>query len=87
MTKKQKIALAKKITRRVVGYSVTAVIITLIHQNIVTDKKRQVVQLYIGAFVIGEMISDKAEDWTDDKFDTILDAFEQISSFPHTKKD
>lgn len=80
MTKTQKITLAKKITRRIVGYSVTAVVITLIHQNIVTDKKRQVVQLYVGAFVIGEMVSDKAETWTDDKIDTIIEAFEQIKS-------
>lgn len=67
-----KTKIAKEITSFVVGHSVGAVIVTNIHQNTTPITPRQKAQLYIGAFVIGQMVTEKAHAYTDQKIDEFI---------------
>ena len=67
-----KIKITKEIASFVVGHSVSAVIVTNIHQNTIPITTRQKVQLYIGAFVVGAMVAEKAHAYTDQKIDEIV---------------
>lgn len=55
--------IATKVVTFIVGGAVSATAVSLIHQNTTTYNKRQTAQLYIGAYVIGAMIADKAEEY------------------------
>lgn len=72
-----KTEIAKKIVTWTVGGAVSGVVVTLIHANTPTYNKTQKVKLYIGAYVIGAMVADKAVDWTADQFDSIVSAFKR----------
>jgi hypothetical protein len=68
--------ITKKITTLVIGTSVSGTVVTLIHANTPTFKTSQKAKLYIGAAVLGMMITEKAEEWTDKKVDAIFDWYE-----------
>lgn len=72
--KKNPLSATKWVARKVVGYSVAGVVITFLHQNVTAVTKAQRVQLYVGAFVIADMVVDQAKSWSDLKIDKIADA-------------
>ena len=74
-----KIKASKKIARAVVGCSVSAVIVTGINQNVTVEKKRNKIAIYIGAYVMGAMVAKKAETWTDEKMDSVIEALHRLS--------
>jgi hypothetical protein len=75
-----KTLVAKKIAKIVVGHSVSGVTITVLHNNCPVEKTHQKVQLYIGAAVIGALVAEKAEAWTDKQIDNIVDAWKSLKS-------
>ena len=68
--------IATKAVTFIVGGAVSATAVSLIHQNTTTYTKRQTAQLYIGAYVIGAMIADKAEEWAAAKVTPTFEALE-----------
>lgn len=76
-----KMQLTKKITKTVVSYGVkycvSGTIITLVHYNTPTFSKSQKAQLYVGAAVVGWMVSDAAADYVSQEIDDIFAIFEK----------
>jgi hypothetical protein len=75
-SKMNKLAAAKSITKFVVGKSVSGVVVTLIHNNTTTYSKSQTAQLYVGAYVMGAMVADQADNWITTQFDEMAEAWE-----------
>lgn len=79
------LTVTKTITKFVVARCVSGVVVTLLHNNVQTHTKGQKAQLYVGAFVVGAMVADKAEDWTNTQIDEIADVVRKIKG--HFKKE
>lgn len=80
-----KIKIAKGIARAVVKYSVSGVVVTAIHNITPTYDKKQKAQLYIGAYVVGSMVADKAEEHIDSQIDALVEAIETIKGKAKTE--
>jgi hypothetical protein len=65
--------IAKSIVRRAATYTVSGVIVSLIHQNTTTYNTRQKVQLYVGAYILGAMVADKAADYVIEQYNDTID--------------
>lgn len=61
----------KTVANFIVGRSVSAVIVTLAHQNATPVTRLQTAELYIGAYVLGSMVASAAQDHTEKKIDEI----------------
>jgi len=72
---------AKTVTKFVIGKCVSGVIVTLLHNNVQTHSKSQKVQLYVGAYVVGAMVSDKAAEWTDKQIDDLVEIGRSVKSY------
>lgn len=68
--------IASKIVANLAAGCVSATVVSLIHQNTTTYNKRQTVQLYIGAYVVGAMFADKAEEYVTAKVAPTFDAIQ-----------
>lgn len=79
-----KIALAKGITKFVVGRSVGTVVATALRNNVSAVTRAQEVQVVVGSYVLGAMVADRAVEWTSQKFDETLIA---IETFRHLHKE
>lgn len=55
------------IAKFVVTRSVSGVIVTALHNNNPIISRSQEIQVYIGAYVVGAMVADKAVDYVDQK--------------------
>ena len=78
-----KTLIAKKIARFAVGRCVSGVIVTAAHNITPTHTKTQKVQLDVGAYVVGAVVADATETWTDAQVDLIIETFQ---SFKHMFK-
>ena len=58
----------------VVGSSVSFTVNAVLRNNAASDKTYQQVEIVVGSCVIGWMVAEKAEDWTDAKIDAILNS-------------
>lgn len=67
-----KLELFKTITTNIVSLSTAFAVTNAIKSSVPVTKKYQKVQLVIGAAVIGYMVSEKAERWTAEKFDEMV---------------
>lgn len=74
----EQIKTVKMVARFIVGRSVSAVIVTLVHQNVATTSRFQKLQLYIGAYVIGSMVSDQARIKTNHAVDKSLSFWTEV---------
>jgi hypothetical protein len=61
----------------IVARSVSAVVVTIAHQNIKTESKLQNAELYVGAYVLGSMAADRAQEHIEKKIDAIADGIEK----------
>ncbi len=75
-----KIKLAKGFTKFVVGTSVGSVVVKAVKSNVTPANTLQGVQLIVGAYAIGGMVSDRAVDWAGPKFDEALETLQKIKS-------
>lgn len=73
-----KIENVKLVANMVVARSVSGVIVTMVHQNTTTHSKGQTAQLYIGAYVLGAMVADRASTYVENQIDAAAD---QIAKF------
>lgn len=69
-----RIQTAKKVVKFVSVKSVSATVVTIIHQNTETFSKSQKAQLYIGAFLVSNMVADQVWDHTEAKINDIIEA-------------
>lgn len=67
-----KVKLAKNIARFVVGISVCWTVTNVIDNNTDQDKIRHKAEAWVGGAVIGFMVADYAETWTDQTIDKIV---------------
>lgn len=70
--KKTKTEVTKTIAKLVVGTSVAFTVTNVLRANTPAPKTHHKVEAYIGAFVLGWMVSELAEEWTDRKVDEIV---------------
>lgn len=70
----------KSVTGFIVARSVSAVIVTIAHQNATPANKLQVAELYIGAYVLGSMVAGHARTHTDQKIDDVADALAEVKA-------
>lgn len=75
-----KIKLAKGITKFVVGTSVGSVVAKAVKSNVAATNTLDGVQLIVGAYAIGGMVSDRAVDWAGPKFDEAVDTVLKIKA-------
>jgi hypothetical protein len=75
-----KIQIAKKVIRLIVTTSVSGTIVTMIHAGTPTSSKLQKAKLYIGAIVVGQLVADKAGDWTDAQIEAIVKAYKELTA-------
>lgn len=75
-----KIKIAKGIVKFVAARSVGATIIKVLKNNVPTANRIEEIQLIVGSYVIGGMVTDRAVDWTGYKFDEALEALETFRS-------
>lgn len=68
----------KTVANFIVARSVSAVIVTIAHQNITPVTRLQTAELYIGAYVLGSMVAGHAQDHTEKKIDEVADAIEKV---------
>lgn len=68
--------IASKIVANIAAGAVSATVVSLIHQNTTTYNKRQTVQLYVGAYVVGAMVADKAEEYVTAKVQPTFQALQ-----------
>lgn len=68
-----KIEITKKIAKFVVGASTGFTVSNALHNNVGAEKTHQKVERYVGSTVVGIMVSEQAETWTDRKIDEIHD--------------
>lgn len=65
---------AKKLVSRATAYTVSGVVVTLIHQNTTVASTRNKVQLYVGAYILGAMVADKAAAYVIDEYGEAIDS-------------
>lgn len=82
----ERLPFVRTASKFVVGKSVSGVIVTIVHQNTETFTKSQKIQLYVGAYVIGAMVADAAEDYIDKRIDDVLDAWDGAKSWFTSEK-
>lgn len=70
----------KTVTNFIVARSVSAVIVTIAHQNVTPASKLQVAELYIGAYVLGSMVAGHAQDHTEKKIDELAAVIDQVKA-------
>jgi len=74
----------KFVTRHVVGYSVSAVIVTFLHQNTQTFSTTDKAKLYIGAGAIGAILADACRDRVNKNVDGVIDGYNKIADIMNT---
>ena len=74
----------KFVTRNVVGYSVSAVIVTFLHQNTQTFSTTDKVKLYVGAGAIGAILADAARDRVNKNIDGMINGYNSFVDIMNT---
>lgn len=64
-----KLDFTKKAARFVVGLSTGFTVSSALANNVHAEKPHQKVERFVGSSVVGFMVSEKAETWTDRKID------------------
>lgn len=75
-----KFAIVKGITKMVVRHSVSSVVVAVVHNLCPATSKRQKLELYIGAYAMGAVASDKAVDWAGHRVDEYVDTMKKLVS-------
>lgn len=68
-----KTEIAKKATSFVVGFGTTKVVKQIIKNNVDVSKVTDKVAIEIAAYVLGMMLADATEKWTDTKIDKLVE--------------
>ena len=72
----KKVKIAKDIARFVVGLSVCWTVVNIIDNNTTPIKARHKAEAWVGGAVVGFMVADYADAWTDKTIDSIVDWYE-----------
>lgn len=80
-----KIEVTKKIVRLIVTTSVSGTVVTMIHAGTPVYTNAQKVKVYIGAYVIGAIVSDKCGDYTDKQIDAIVKVYKELTTTDSNK--
>jgi len=75
-----KTKITKQITKIVVGNSVAFTTANIITANTHITKTHHKVYVYVAAFTLGWMVSEKAEEFTDMKIDEIIAAWNEVKT-------
>lgn len=78
----KKSRLATKLVANLAAGAVSSVVVSIIHQNTTTYTNTQKVKLYVGAYVIGAMVADKASDYVEAKVSPFFVALEDFLWIP-----
>lgn len=70
----------KTVANFVVARSVSAVVVTVLHQNVTPANRLQIAELYVGAYVLGSMVAGHAQDHTEKKIDEIAESIDKIKT-------
>ena len=73
---KNKVKIAKDIARFIVGISVCWTVVNVMDNNTDPVKYRHKAEAWVGGVVVGFMVADYAETWTDRTIDSIVNWFE-----------
>lgn len=73
-----KIALAKKIAKPVVGWSVSFAVANIVRNNVLPKNRLQQVEILVASVVIGAMVADFAEQYTRKSIDNIVAAWHEF---------
>jgi hypothetical protein len=75
--KMTKTDLTKKIVKFVVSSSIGFTVTAALKNNTPVTKTHHKVQVLVAAYVIGRMVSEKAEVWTEAKIDSIIETWDR----------
>lgn len=73
-----KTEVTKKVVKYIVGISTGWTVGNIITNNTSPQKRRQKAEVFVGSTVIGAMVADQAEDYTDRKIDEFLAYFKPL---------
>lgn len=76
--KKPTRAQVKTVANFIVARSVSAVVVTIAHQNVTPANRLQLAELYIGAYVLGSMAANAAQEHTEKQIDSLAEAIEKV---------
>jgi len=75
-----KTELAKTIVTRVAGVSTTFCVANIIKNNTTPQNKLQSAEVWVGAFALGSIVSDRVETHVSDGIDKITEAFQKAKT-------
>lgn len=73
-----KIALAKKIAKPVVGWSVSFAVANIVRNNVLPKNRLQQVEILVASVVIGAMVADFAEQYAQKSIDNVVAAWHEF---------
>lgn len=73
-----KIALAKKIAKPVVGWSVSFAVANIVRNNVLPKNRLQQVEILVASVVIGAMVADYAEQYAQTTIDKLVAAWNEF---------
>lgn len=78
-----KIALAKKIAKPVVGWSVSFAVANIVRNNVAPKNRIQNAEIWIASIVVGAMVAELAETYSQKMIDDAVNLYKQIrKQFP-----
>jgi hypothetical protein len=77
-----KLEATKLVTRFVVGSSVATCVGSIVKNQFAPRNTKETFQVYVGAFVVGQMVSEQARVWTDRQIDSIATVFKKEDEAP-----
>lgn len=75
---KTKTERAKTIAKFVVGWSTGTVIGKVIASNTTPKNRREKAEIMVGGFVIGGVVAEQTEAWTDRQIDAVVAAWQKV---------
>jgi hypothetical protein len=73
-----KIALAKKIAKPVVGWSVSFAVANVVRNNVLPKNRLQQVEIWVASIVIGAMVAEHAEQYAQKMIDDVIKAWKEF---------
>lgn len=73
-----KIAIVKKIAKPVVGWSVSFAVANIVRNNVAPKNRIQNVEIWVASIVIGAMVAELAETYSQKMIDEVVELYKQI---------
>lgn len=79
------VKIAKATAKLVAGLSVSMIVNNVLKTYVPVDTKIQKIELIVGTFVLANMVTERAGEWTDKQVDAVANAIEAIT-VPNTEE-